>query len=103
MKKTLFASASAIVFGATLLATPVLANEKNWEEKVDWKMQEVDANKDGMISWDEKQTYTQQEFTDADTDGNKSLSRTELMEHMKKMKEEKHSKMDGMKKDSSTN
>lgn len=80
MKKT-FLMASALMFGASL---PAFADEVKTQAELDTKVQEkfteMDADKNGAISWNEADAAdkSREDFTAADTNRDGSLSMAEL-------------------------
>ncbi|MBY0407274.1 MAG: hypothetical protein K2Q01_06240 [Rickettsiales bacterium] len=68
-----------------MMAAPVFAaDDAIVKMMVDEKMSKMDSNGDGMISMAEHQDGMNMMFNEADANGDKSLSRDEMMAHKNK-------------------
>jgi len=77
------------------ISSPALANDgQNMDDKAMKKaeecLKEADTNKDNILSKEEFTAYTDRMFTEADTDSNGSLLKTEIVAQKKKEIEKWH-------------
>lgn len=88
MKKIVYL-ALALSVGA---AMPALAMDKHHSKSMDKQgkggmFEEIDTNRDGVVNWSEQSAFSKKMFRDADTNNDKLLSRDELWDHKRQMRE----------------
>lgn len=80
--KAVYIAVALMVPAAGALA--MMSEDARLRMMVDDKMRMMDSNNDGSVSMDEHQAAMQTMFTTADVNGDKVLSRDEVMNHKKK-------------------